>query len=113
MLGIDKFIVSMPCGTVPEITDEEADDTNIITVTLPALSNKEILIDKDFNATYRIDSTKVSSSAIDENVLTTRELVCHAYCLIFAQVVCNAVKSAMDEIRSKAPAFEGEFIISV
>lgn len=99
-------------GTVPEITDEE-DGEKVVSVTLPPLSNKEIPIDENFNAYYKIDYTKVPLSAVDDNVLTTKELVAQAYCLIFAQVVCDAVKDIMDEVRKKAPAFEGETIVSV
>lgn len=100
-------------GTVPEITQGEANGTSIVNITLPALSNKEILINEDFEAYYKIDYTKVSSSVVDENVITTREIAAQAYCLIFSQVVCDAVRDIMDELRKKAPAFEGETIISV
>lgn len=99
-------------GTVPAITDEEEGES-VVSVTLPPLSNKEILIDENFNAYYKIDYTKVPLSAVDDNVLTTKELVAQAYCLIFAQVICDAVKDIMDEVRKKAPAFEGETIVSV
>lgn len=100
-------------GTVPEITEEEANDTSVISISLPALSNKEILIDDDFDAYYKIDCTKISPSALDKNVLTTKELLCQTYCLIFSQVICDEVGKIMDELRKKAPAFEGETIISV
>lgn len=100
-------------GAVPAITEDEADGETVVSVTLPPLSNKEIPIDENFNAYYRIDYLKIPTSAIDEKVLTTKELVAQAYNLIFTQVVCDAVKEIMDGIRAKAPAFEGETIISV
>lgn len=106
-------------GSVPVITEDEPDEEdeetgkNIVTVTLPALSNKEIPIDENFNAYYKVDYTRIPPSAVDNNVLTTKELVSHAYCLIFAQVVCDAVRDIMAEVRKKAPAFEGETIVSV
>lgn len=100
-------------GTVPVITETEADNETIVTVALPALSNKEITIDETFNAYYKFDYTKVSPSSVDKKVLTTKELVAQSYCLIFAQVVCDAVKEIMDAVREKAPAFEGETIVSV
>lgn len=99
-------------GTVPEVTDSEAGDT-VITVTLPTLSNKELLLDKDFEAAYRIDVNKIASTAIDENVLTTKELVAQAYCLVFDKVITEAISEIMTEIRQKAPAFSGETIQSV
>lgn len=125
-------------GTVPEITEEdiskdtnESEDTNsetetsttsiesesttnhVISVTLPPLSNKEICINEDFDAYYKIDCTKIPSAVLDENVITTREIAAQTYCLIFSQVVCDAVGAIMTELRKKAPAFEGEQIISV
>ena len=100
-------------GTVPVITEDEADEESTVAVTLPALSNKEILIDENFNAYYKIDYTKISPSAVDKNVLTSKELVAQAYCLIFSQVVCDAIREIMNEVRKKAPAFEGDTIISV
>ena len=100
-------------GTVPEITDEEVDGTTIVAVNLPALSNKEILLDKDFVANYKIDIAKISNTSVDKNVLTTKELVGQAYCLIFQTVICDAVKETMDKVREKAPSFEGEIIVAV
>lgn len=100
-------------GTIPAITEEEADNETIVTITLPPLSNKEIPIDETLNAYYKIDYNKIPTSAVDDKVLTTKELVAQAYCLVFAQVVCDAVKEIMDEVRKKAPAFESETIVSV
>lgn len=100
-------------GTVPVITEDEANEESVVPVTLPPLSNKEILIDENFDAYYKVDYTKISSSATDKNVITSKELMAHTYCLIFSQVVCDAVSSIMDEVRKKAPAFEGETIVSV
>lgn len=100
-------------GTVPEITKDEADSTSIVSVSLPALSNKEIFINEDFDAYYKIDYTKISPSVVDGKVVTSREIAAQAYCLIFSQIICDAVRDIMDELRKKAPAFEGETIISV
>ncbi len=100
-------------GTVPEITDEEVDNTSVVSVSLPALSNKEIFINEEFDAYYKIDYTKISPAVIDGKVITSREIASQAYCLIFSQVICDAVRDIMDELRKKAPAFEGESIVSV
>lgn len=99
-------------GTVPEVTDDEISDS-VVAVTLPPLSNKEILINDDFKAEYKIDIKKVPNSAVDENVLTTKELVAHAYCVIYDSVICDAISEIMESIRSKTPAFEGENIVNV
>ena len=85
----------------------------MVTVSLPPLSNKELLIDENFDAYYKIDCTKISPSVLDEKVITTKEIAAQAYCLIFSQVVCDAVREIMAELRKKAPAFEGEQIVSV
>lgn len=100
-------------GTVPEITKDEADGTSIVFIALPTLSNKEIFINEDFDAHYKIDYTKISPSVIDDKVITSRELAAQAFCLIFAQVICDEVMEIMTELRKKAPAFEGENIVSV
>lgn len=100
-------------GTVPVVTDEEVSEGNIVTVTLPALSNREISIDENFEAVYKIDTAKISQSAIDPSVLTSKELVAQAYCAIFDDAIMNAVKESIESIRQKAPMFEGENIVSV
>ncbi len=128
-------------GTVPEITDEVVNDNadgtgagndtsekdeavtcigtdpaatnDVVIMSLPPLSNKEFLIDENFDAYYKIDCTKISPSVLDDKVITTKEIAAQAYCLIFSQVVCDAVREIMTELRKKAPAFEGEQIVSV
>ena len=100
-------------GTVPEITDEEADGENVITVTIPPLTNREIAITDGFVAEYKISLNKIVASAVDEHVLTTKELVAQAYCLIFQTVVKDAIAAKLSEIRAKAPSFEGENIVLV
>lgn len=98
-------------NSIPVIVDSEGE--GVIEVTLPALSNKEIVLDKDFNANYKIDTNRIVSSALDLEVLTTKELVAQAYCLVFEDVICTAVADAMTLIRQKAPAFEGTSLIDV
>lgn len=105
-------------GTIPVITEAEPATTDgvsngIVKVTLPPLSNKEIQIDDNFNAYYKIDYTKIPSGLIDGSIIKTKEIMAQAYCEIFADVVCKAVQEIMIEVRKKAPAFEGETIVSV
>lgn len=99
-------------GVVPEVTDKNSSDS-VVAVTLPPLSNKEILLNKDFLAEYKIDINKIPNSAVDKNVLTTKELVAYAYCAVYDRVICDAVTEIMENLRSKAPAFEGETIINI
>ena len=105
-------------GIVPVITDTEPEtvdgvNNGVVTITLPALSNKEILLDENFEAHYKVDCTKISPSVLDDDVIVTKEIASQAFCLIFSQVICDAVREIMTELRKKAPAFEGEKIISV
>lgn len=100
-------------GSVPEVIDENEGDGSGIIVSIPPLSNREIVIDKDFNANYKIDINKMPNTALDSEVLKTKELVAQAYCAIYDAVIVDAVKSIMDNIRTKAPSFSGEKIVSV
>lgn len=97
-------------NSIPIIAEDT--DANAISVTLPALSNKELILDKDFEALYVVNSERITISALNE-ILTTKELVAQAYCIVFGDVICNAVADAMATIRQKAPAFEGTNIIEV
>lgn len=99
-------------GTVPEVTTNSVGE-GVISVTLPTLSNKEILLDKDFKAIYKVDVNKIPNAAIDGSVLTTKELVAQAYCTIFDAVIKDAVLTIMTNIRAKAPSFSGEKIENV
>lgn len=100
-------------GSVPEVTEDEADGETVVTTTIPPLSNKEISINEDFEAYYKIDYSKIPASLTDEKVLTTKSLVAQAWCKIFDVVVCDEVKRLMDCIRVKAPGFEDEIIVQV
>ena len=96
-------------GNVPKIDDSGSG----LLVSLPPLSNKEIILDENFEALYKIDTARISNLAVDGSVLTTKELVAQAYCLIFSTVICEAVERAMLSIRSKAPSFAGETLVEV
>lgn len=103
-------------GSVPVVTDTvitSENENTIVAVTIPPISNKEVQIDENFNAVYKIDVNKIPNSAVDANVLTTKELVAQAYCVVFDAVVEGAVGAAMTAIRAKAPAFAGETLVSV
>lgn len=108
-------------GTVPEVTTEEpataegeeATAATVVEVTIPPISNKEIVINEGFTATYKIDVNKVSASAVDASVLTSKELVAQAYCVVFDEVIREAVEEVMQALRVKAPSFAGETLVSV
>ena len=98
-------------GNEVVVTDEEVGD-EVVSVTLPVFSNKEIVIDEKFEAYYKVDSKKIPSGQLN-TVLNTPELLSAAYCVIFTTVVKDAVEESLDTIRTKAPAFEGETIYTV
>lgn len=112
-------------GSVPEITEEkpgvvegdsETDEqvsNGVVTVTLPPLSNREVVVNEDFHVEYKIDTAKISGSAVDDTVLTTKELVAQAYCLVFESVIVDAVSSIMDSLRSRAVGFTREELVNV
>ena len=99
-------------GSVPEVTTDEVGE-GVVKVTLPTLSNKEIVIDEKFSTTYKIGLDKISASATDTAVLTTKELVAQAYCAVFDAVICDEISRLMTELRAKAPAFASETVIPV
>lgn len=99
-------------GAVPEITEENV-GSGVVAVTLPPLSNRELLLNEDFRAEYKIDTAKIPGSAVDDAVLTTKELVAQAYCLVFESVIVDAVAAVMDSLRSRAVGFTREELVSV
>lgn len=99
-------------GNVPVITEDVADDTTIVKVALPSLTNKEIAIEDGFLAEYKIDLGKIPKANVNK-VLTTVELIAQAYCLIYKTVICEAIEEILDTLRTKAPSFEGEEIVTV
>lgn len=98
-------------GQVVEVTEDEVGE-GVVAVTLPTLSNKEILVDEKFSAIYKVDYTKIPSSALND-VLTSKELVAQAYCAVFAEVIMEEVAKVMNALRSKAPSFEGTEVVSI
>lgn len=98
-------------GNVVVVTDDDTGD-DVVHVKIPPLSNKEIMIDENFNAIYKVDCSKITN-AEKNDVLNTRELVAQAYCVVFANTVLDKVADVMNELRSKAPSFEGNDIVRV
>lgn len=94
-----KFSVS---DNVPMLTNGDSDEEVSLTLT-----NQEILVDENFTATYRVDMNKVADSEIG-TILNTKELVCQAKCILFANVIKTELKKILDDIRAKATAFTGE-----
>lgn len=96
-----------------EAVDDEAETVTVREVTLPPISNREITLDPNFTAAYRVDAKKVVASALDENVLTTKDLVARAYIAVFESVIVEAVEEAMEAIRANTPPFAEEILVTV
>ena len=108
-----KIERSVPIITEIELATIEEENNGVVNITLPPLSNKEIQIGDDFNAYYKVDCSKIPSGLVDGTVIKSKEVLAQVYCEIFVDVVCKAIQEIMTELRNKAPAFEGETIVSV
>lgn len=100
-------------GNVPVKSEIGPDESTTVKVTLPPVSNKEIKLDENFEAVYRVDLNKIAKGATDTHVLKTVELVAQAYCVVFNDIVVDTIKKVMEDLRKKAPGFEKEAIVSV
>lgn len=95
-----KFKVAEGLPIISE--DEDAVEVAI------RLNNLEIPIDANFKATYSTSLKKTLDAEVDETVLTTKELVCEAKCILFADVIKEELKRIKADLTSKAVGFEGE-----
>lgn len=91
----------------PVVTDEEADDSTIVTVEIKNIINKEYPINADLNISMPFDVTKISTSETN-TVLDTVEKVGKAYAELFATKVQEEISKKLAEIRSMNTKFEGE-----
>lgn len=80
--------------------DEDAEELSI------RLTNQEIPIDANFNATYKTSLKNTLDSEVG-TILNTKILVCEAKCILFASVIKAELKRIMEDLRTKAIGFEG------
>ena len=91
----------------PVVTDEEADDSTIVSVELKNIINKEYPINADLNISMPFDVTKIATS--ETNILLdTVEKVGKAYATVFAAKVQEEIAKKLAEVRSLNTKFEGE-----
>lgn len=91
----------------PIVTDEEADDSTIVTVELKNIINKEYSINADLNISMPFDVSKISSTETN-TLLDTVEKVGKAYAVVFATKVQEEIAKKLAEVRSLNTKFEGE-----
>ena len=91
----------------PIVTEEEADDSTIVTVELKNIINKEYPINADLNISMPFDVSKISSTETN-TLLDTVEKVGKAYAVVFATKVQEEIAKKLAEVRSLNTKFEGE-----
>lgn len=91
----------------PIVTDEEADDSTIVTVELKNIINKEYPINEDMDISISFDVTKIATTETN-TLLDTVEKVGKAYATVFAAKVQEEIAKKLVEVRSLNTKFEGE-----
>lgn len=71
-----------------------------------SLINRKILLDENFNAHFEIAVKDISDSKLDSAILTTKERYCEACALVFELVIKEAIKTTLEDIRSKSNNYE-------
>ena len=91
----------------PIVTDEEADDSTIVTVELKNIINKEYPINEDMDISISFDVTKIATTETN-TLLDTVEKVGKAYATVFAAKVQAEIAKKLAEVRALNTKFEGE-----
>jgi hypothetical protein len=79
------------------------DETNGDTVSI-IIPNKKIVIDESFIAEYAVSSLQVPDSELGE-VLTVKENICEAKCLLFEEKIKAAISTLITGIKAKDSDF--------
>ena len=91
----------------PVTTDEEVDDTTVVSVELKDLINKSFIVDENLHVTFSIDVTKIPETEVS-TVFDTVEKVGKAKVQLFAAKIQEEVGKKLAEIRALSTKFEGE-----
>jgi len=70
------------------------------------LTNKEFLLDKNFEVSLSVDANKIAPAEIDGAVFTDKYLVAQAKIITYETKVLERVKTLLDEARSHVNTFE-------
>nr|DAE26063.1 MAG TPA: hypothetical protein [Siphoviridae sp. ctEkS11] len=91
----------------PIVTDEEANNSTIVSVELKKIINKEYPINDEMNIVMPFDVTKIATTETN-TLLDTVEKVGKAYATVFATKVQAEIAKKLAEVRSLNTKFEGE-----
>ena len=91
----------------PIVTDEESDNSTIVTVELKNIINKEYPINEDMHIVMPFDVTKIAVTETN-TLLDSVEKVGKAYAVVFATKVQEEISKKLAEVRSLNTKFEGE-----
>ena len=91
----------------PVTTDEEVDDTTVVSIELKDLINKSFIVDENLHVTFSIDVTKIPETEVSA-VFDTVEKVGKAKVQLFAAKIQEEVGKKLAEIRALSTKFEGE-----
>ena len=91
----------------PVVTDEESDNSTIVTVELKNIINKEYPINEDMHIVMPFDVTKIAVTETN-TLLDSVEKVGKAYATVFATKVQEEIAKKLAEVRSLNTKFEGE-----
>lgn len=91
----------------PIVTEEEADNSTIVTIELKNIINKEYPINAELNISMPFDVSKISTSETN-TLLDTVEKVGKAYVTVFTAKVQEEIAKKLVEVRSLNTKFEGE-----
>lgn len=83
------------------------DETNGELVTL-SLVNQVLNINKDFVATFSIGTKDIKDSELGATILTNKDKVAEAKCLLFKNVITKAIEDIITAIKAKENNFETE-----
>lgn len=92
---------------LPVVTDESPDPGNIIEVEVKNLISQEIVLDESLFVSFSIDAKKIPETELEEP-LATKELMAQAIVTVFTQVIQDAIKAKLTEIRAINTDFEIE-----
>lgn len=91
----------------PIVTDEEVNDSTIVSVELKKIINKEYPINDEMNIVMPFDVTKIATTETN-TLLDTVEKVGKAYATVFATKIQAEIAKKLAEVRSLNTKFEGE-----
>ena len=91
----------------PIVTEEESDNSTIVTVELKNIINKEYPINEDMHIVMPFDVTKIAVTETN-TLLDSVEKVGKAYATVFATKVQEEIAKKLAEVRSLNTKFEGE-----